>query len=165
MRIASLLLVALLLSACSAGKETAGADALLQKMKQDLRAGRLKKVKIVYLDYAMATYVPVTPETLEGYASLSGRVNIYDDIDATIKTSLLAALDKTTLSPAENPPDVRWGATFYDARGSALHSIYIGKEYSNDGYIDGKRAGLNGALREWFERTFEDLMKAVRERK
>src|SRR5690242_5808064 len=100
MRILSLLLlIALSLSACGRAKETTGADPLLQSIRQDLQDGRLKKVKVLFLDYETETIAAVTPEDLERYVEAGAKKLL--DVDTTIKNGLLEALDKTTLSETE----------------------------------------------------------------
>jgi hypothetical protein len=132
-------------------------ESSLQSLKSDLLSEKIMKVRVLFVPYNVVTRVRLTPELLTG----SAKVNELVDMDHTMRTSLLTALDKTKASQLDSPPDLRWGAIFYDAHGRELHSIYLNGRIlfrtGRQGIIDGKLTKLNGALVEWFEERFGKL--------
>jgi hypothetical protein len=145
----------------SPGSEDAATNAniALQDLKRDLLAGTVKNVRVFYVPYEVATRVPLTPELLRGSAEID-RVVAMDD---AIRTRLLAAIDKTTISPLDTSPDLRWGAIFLSDQAGELHSVYLDGRYllgtGRRGIVDGNPVKLNGALIEWFEAAFGGLIR------
>lgn len=135
------------------------AESSLHALKADLLSHKVTSFRLLVAPYELLTRVPLTPELLKGSAT----VNRVIDVDTSIRTSLVTAIDKTETSPLDSPPDLRWGAIFYDSGGVDLHSIYVNGKVlfatGRQGIIDRDLVRLNGALVEWFESTFGSLTK------
>ncbi len=126
-------------------------EASLRDIRRDLLNGKIEATRILFVPYEIATIAALTPELLDRTAKFNRQV----EVDDKLKNSLVKAIDDSRLSAIEYPPDVRWGAVFYDRTGRAIHSIYLNgrMDYGTGrrGIIDGGYVGLNGALIEWFQ--------------
>jgi hypothetical protein len=160
MRVLVLLLVAAAVAASglqASGEEMTNAESSLRNLKGDLLSQKINRVRVLFAPYELLTRVALTPELLQG----SAEINRVVEMDQSMRTSLVVAIDKTKMSPLDSPPDLRWGAIFYDSDGTELHSIYLNGKLlfgtGRQGIIDRHLVKLNGALIEWFEETFGAL--------
>ena len=133
------------------------AQAALAALRADLANGRVVRVEILAAPYGIATPIPISPDLLRGYATQdNGIFNL--DLTPQLADDLIRAIDETKLQEGASGANLRWGATFFDQAGTALHTIYLNSCYFGGagrlGYIDGSRVQLNRSLIAWFERTF-----------
>jgi hypothetical protein len=140
----------------ASGEEATGVDVSLQSLKRDLLSEKIKRVRVLFVPYEVATRVRLTPELLRTSAEFARVL----EMDEAMRGRLLAAIEKTRVTPLDSPPDLRWGAIFLDSQEVQLHSIYLNGKIllgtGRQGIIDGNRVKLNDALVEWFEAAFGD---------
>ncbi|MGE0519540.1 MAG: hypothetical protein AB7N53_14050 [Candidatus Binatia bacterium] len=141
------------------GEEMTDAESSLHNLKSDLLSQKVSSVRVLFAPYELLTRVPLTPELLQG----SAKVNRVIEMDPSIRASLVTAIHNADARPVDSPPDLRWGAIFYDRGGAELHSIYLNGKVpfatGRRGIIDRNLMQLNDALIEWFESTFGGLTK------
>ncbi|GIW39453.1 MAG: hypothetical protein KatS3mg076_0030 [Candidatus Binatia bacterium] len=144
--------------ALASGEHMLPAESSLRDLKHDLVSDKIRTVKVLFIPYEVVTRVRLTPELLERTAE----INRVLEMDASMRSSLLEAIDRARVRESVSAPDIRWGAVFYGSDGTELHSIYLsGKVFfraGRRGIIDGNPAKLNDALIDWFEGTFGDLV-------
>jgi hypothetical protein len=125
----------------------------LTDLKNDLLNNKVTRVKILHLSYGVATFVSVTPDMLDNYDH-----PLWTNISGNVRTTLLKAIENTTVTASNDPGDLRWGAIFYGKNSNELHSIYLDKHYTNTqtnlGRINGHIIMVNNALIGWFEMNF-----------
>ena len=124
----------------------------LTALKNDLLDDKITRVEILHMpdaDYM----VSITPDMLNNEGPL-----VWIQMSGNIRTTLLKAIENTTITASNKPGDLRWGAVFYDGNSNALHSIYLDKRYintrTNQGQIDDHIVTVNDALISWFETNF-----------
>ncbi len=124
----------------------------LTSLKNDLLNNKITRVKILHLSYDVETYISVTPNML------NSQTPIWVNMSGDIRTTLLNAIENTTITASNRPGDLRWGAVFYEGNSNELHSIYLDGRYintrTNQGQIDHHVITVNDALIGWFESNF-----------
>ena len=132
----------------------ADVEASLRELRSRLEDKTVSHVDIFHMRYSVRTGVSVTPEMLEAAAGFRFSTSLTD----VSRTELVEVIKTTTVELEDHPPDLRWGAVFYDESDNRLHTIYVDRKYilelGRKGVIDGVPVKLNGRLLEWFERNF-----------
>ena len=156
-RVALITAVLLVVLRCPAtADELNKARSALASLRADLQSGRIAQANIFSIPYTFFTTFSVTPEYLEVH-SRNNKIDVV--LSAESVKELIKAIDDTQLDLYSDVLDLKWGAVFFDASGTRLHSIYLVGRYEplgpgRGGNIGGINVKLNGSLIVWFENNF-----------
>lgn len=121
-----------------------------------LRSSGIGRVEILQIPPRILTRTRVTPDMLE--RSFHYKLIIQDVRGGAYNPDLQAALSSTSVQPATDMGDLRWGVMFFDAAEHRVASLYFDAS-GRRGAVDSLPVSFNGDLSKWLDSNFSKAFK------
>lgn len=121
-----------------------------------LRSNSVERVEIFQIPARILTRTRVTPEMLEH--SFHYKLTIRDIRGGAYNAGLLASVSSTSVQPADEMGDLRWGMIFFSADEARIASIYFDAS-GHRGGIDKATVSFKGDLFRWLDSNFSGAFK------
>jgi hypothetical protein len=128
----------------------------IDALVRSLRANGITRVEILQIPPRILTRTRVTPEMLE--RSFHYKLTIRDVRGGAYSSDLMAAVASTSVRPAAEMGDLRWGVLFYDAAEQRVASIYFDPS-GRHGAVGSQSVDFGGDLSKWLESNFSKVFK------
>lgn len=132
------------------------AQSRIDELISSLRSSGVERVEILQIPPRVLTRTRVTPEMLE--RSFHYKLIIHDIRGGAYSPDLLAAVESTSVQPAAEMGDLRWGVLFFDAREQRIASLYFDAS-GHRGAVDSQAVSFKGDLIKWLDANFSKAFK------
>ena len=137
------------------------AQSRINSLINNLHAHRVERVEILNIPAYILTMAAVAPSSLEEnfFYKFIITTNGMHSYSATLESAVLS----TSVQPASEMGDMRWGVIFYDSSGHRVGSIYYDSS-GQRGAVDSfpvlfKGGFFKGNLFKWLESNFSTVFK------
>lgn len=127
-------------------------DALISS----LRWNQVERVEILQIPPRVLTRARVTPELLD--RTFHYKLIIRDIRGGAYSADLLAAAASTSVQPAAEMGDLRWGVIFFGAGELRIISLYFDAS-GHRGAVDSLAVSFKGDLGKWLDSNFSGTFK------
>jgi hypothetical protein len=132
------------------------AQSRIDMLVNSLRTNQVGRLEILQIPPRILTRTRVTPEMLE--RSFHYKLIIHDIRGGAYGPDLLAALVSTSVEPAAEMGDLRWGVIFFNVAEQRIASLYFDAS-GRRGALDSQGVSFKGALGKWLDANFSNAFK------
>jgi hypothetical protein len=127
------------------------AQSRIDELVSSLRSNKIERVEIIQIPPRVLTRTRVTPEMLE--RSFHYKLTIRDLRGGAYSADLLTAATSTSVQPAAEMGDLRWGVIFFGPGEQRIESLYFDAS-GNRGAVDSLTVSFKGDISKWLNTNF-----------
>ncbi len=132
------------------------AQSRIDALISSLRSSGVERVEILQIPPRVLTRTRVTPDMLE--RSFHYKLIIRDIRGGAFGPDLLAALVSTSVQPAAEMGDVRWGVIFFGSGEQRVESLYFDAA-GHRGALDSLAVSFKGDMVKWLNANFSNAFR------